>query len=212
MYKNWLFMQLSDSAFPTGGFAHSAGLEAAHQLGEVQGAAGLEKFLGEALWQTGHGLLPLVNAAFENPDRIVEIDLICDAFLSGHVTNRASRVQGRTFLATCVRSFGIASIKTPNQHYAPIFGAVMNALELDRTSMQRLFLHGTFRSLLSAAIRLGIVGPYQGQQIQSQFSVTLDTILTECGELKMDELAQTAPLLELFQSKHDQLYSRLFQS
>ena len=31
----WMVLQLADSAFPTGGFAHSAGLEAAAQAGEI---------------------------------------------------------------------------------------------------------------------------------------------------------------------------------
>ena len=48
-----LVLQLADSAFPTGGFAHSAGLEAAAQLGEIEGPAGLRAFAEEALWQAG---------------------------------------------------------------------------------------------------------------------------------------------------------------
>ena len=31
----WILLQLSDSALPTGGFVHSAGLESAFQQGEL---------------------------------------------------------------------------------------------------------------------------------------------------------------------------------
>jgi urease accessory protein len=37
--EDWLLWQLADSAFPTGGFAHSGGLEAAWQHGEIRNSA-----------------------------------------------------------------------------------------------------------------------------------------------------------------------------
>src|ERR1035438_3474442 len=99
----WKILQLADSSFPTGGFAHSAGLEAALQHGEVQNIDEFESFLAQSLWQTGFGSLPLVNASYTNPDRLTQWDDTCDVFLSNHVANRASRVQGRTFFSTCLR-------------------------------------------------------------------------------------------------------------
>ena len=221
MLSSWIFLQLADSAFPTGGFAHSGGLEAALHMGEVKGASGLEKFLSEAIWQIGYGVLPLANAAFENPDELQTLDSLCEVFLTAHVANRASRVQGRTFLSTCVRSLGSEGLRSLDeevkaqclhQHYAPIFGTVMKILKIERLQMQQLLIHGSFRGMISAAVRLGVVGPYQGQQIQTRFAGNLIEVQKQCENFGIAELAQTAPLLELFQSKHDCLYSKLFQS
>ncbi len=55
-----LILQLADSAFPTGGFAHSAGLEAAYQRGEIRAAAEVHAFVRWSLAQAGRGALPLV--------------------------------------------------------------------------------------------------------------------------------------------------------
>lgn len=215
----WPLLQISDSAFPTGGFSHSGGLEAALQQGEIQGRAGLDAFLSELLWQTGHGGLVLATAVYDRPESLAQVDQTCDVFLSGHVANRASRVQGRTYFSTCERSFPGTSLErvarvtqATHSHFAPVFGAVFQAMDVGRETMQQLHLHFTLRGAISAAIRLGVLGPYEAQRVQSRFAPVLDKILARCAGLSIDDLAQTAPLLDLFQSNHDRLYSRLFQS
>src|SRR5260221_9885201 len=89
----WLEWQLADSAFPTGGFVHSFGLEAAWQQGEVN-AGSLARFVCDAIAQAGRGGVPFVAAAHDDPSALPAIDQRCDAFLRNPVANRASRVQG----------------------------------------------------------------------------------------------------------------------
>ena len=88
---DFLLWQLADSAFPTGGFAHSGGLEAAWQHDEVRTRSELASFLEAALQQMGWNALPLVRAAHAEPERLDELDELCEAFTSNHVANRASR-------------------------------------------------------------------------------------------------------------------------
>jgi urease accessory protein len=73
-----------------------------------------------------------------------------------------------------------------------------------------LFIH--LRGLVAAAIRLGIVGPMEGQALQHRLSPVAGEILAQCDGLTVTEAAQTAPLLEIWQGTQDRLYSRLFQS
>src|SRR5688572_29189550 len=101
--SDWLTWQVVDSAFPTGVFAHSWGLESAWQHGEVDSTAALQAFLEASVHQTGHAVLPLVNAAFDEPGGLEMLDEMADAFLVNSVANRASRIQGRTLVATAAR-------------------------------------------------------------------------------------------------------------
>src|SRR5919204_2289710 len=101
--SDWMVWQVIDSAFPTGGFAHSGGLEAAWQAREVTDAGTLRGFLRGSILQAGHGGLPVLNAAHKVPDAIEALDLLCHAFLTNAVANRASRIQGRALLSTCRR-------------------------------------------------------------------------------------------------------------
>jgi urease accessory protein len=73
-------------------------------------------------------------------------------------------------------------------------------------------LYGTARGVLSAAVRLGIAGSYEAQRLQHACGPWLDDIARRCEGLSSDDLAQTAPIVDLLQAGHDRLYSRLFQS
>ena len=219
MTPSFLLLQLSDSAFPTGGFAHSGGLEAAWQCGEVRDLDALRRFMRDALWQAGRGVLPLTAAAYDDPGRLEELDARCDAFLTNAVARRASTVQGRTFLATCARIWpepSMARIQTLARplsgHYAPIAGAVLRTLDVPLLDAQQLLLYIAARGILSAAVRLGIVGPYAAQRLQFESHQEVEAVLARCASLRESDLAQTAPVADLLQAGHDRLYSRLFQS
>ena len=95
MMHDALVWQLVDSAFPTGAFAHSLGLESAWQHGEVMSRDDLRRFVEATILQAASGALPLVNAAHREPSRLAELDALNDAFLTNAVANRASRQQGR---------------------------------------------------------------------------------------------------------------------
>jgi urease accessory protein len=218
---NWLLLQLADSAFPTGGFAHSSGLEAAAQLGEVRTTPELALFVDEALMQAGHLALPFVGAAHDAPEEVARLDRACDALLTSHVANRASRTQGRAFAATCARVFDGAALaaldeacrtRALNAHLAPVLGAATRALGVSRDEARALLLHGTLRGLASAAVRLGLTGPHEAQRLVHGRAATLARVLSESAALAPEEAHQTAPLLEIFGATHDRLYSRLFQS
>ncbi len=217
--SDWLVWQIADSAFPTGAFAHSLGLEAACQQGEVAGAADLRTFLRAGLLQAGHGALPLVNAAWRAPDRFAELDGLAEAFLLNPVANRASRTQGRTLAATCARVWPSAAAdrfareaRAGFAHVAPVTGVALRSVGVPLWVGQKLVLHLAVRGVLGAAVRLGVTGSYEAQRMQADSAPELDAVLARCARLDERDLAQPAPIADLLQGAHDRLYSRLFQS
>lgn len=212
----WLLLQLVDGSFPSGGFAHSAGLEAAARFG---GLSAVEPFLDQAILQAARGSLPLVRAACDAPASLPSLDDHCHAFLTSEVTSRASRAQGRALASSAGRIFdapGVAAIahhaRHHHAHHAPVFGALYGALGIPADEAQMAFLHGVTRTVLSAAVRLSLLGPLEAQALHAASASRLDRALALASTLGPDDIAQTAPLVELFGSLHDALDARLFQS
>jgi urease accessory protein len=215
----WALLQLADSAFPTGGFAHSAGLEAAQQLGRLHGPEELSGFVEEALWSAGSFNLPFVRAARATPDVHAAVDAVCDAATPGHVANRASRDQGQAFLraaaifspATSRLAEETRRLKLPG-HLAPAFGAVLGLLGAQDEDTCRVFLYLGARGIFSAAVRLGIVGPIEAQALLAHAAPTMTAVLAACHAAGPADAASTSPVVDLLQGHQDRLYSRLFRS
>jgi urease accessory protein len=195
----------------------------------VRGRTELVAFIKSSLDQLGHASLPFAMAAFHAPEKLAEFDTLCDAFTTNHVANRASRAQGRAFLTAVERIFperraparladptdkplAEAGLGAPFAHFSPVFGACLRKLEVPRETSTRLFIFNQLRAILAAAVRLNIVGPMEAQVIQHSLSYKTEEVLKYCESLTLDDIAQTAPLLDLWQGAQDRLYSRLFQS
>lgn len=217
--EQWILWQLSDSAFPSGSFSHSGGLEAVHQHLEVRSGGDLTFFLRSALAQSARSQVPFLNSAFENSESFQRIDWRLDAFTSNHVANRASRRQGRAFLQGVQKTFPsdsldclVAETETAPRHLATVFGAVCRCLGLGKTAAQNLFFFSQLRCWVSSAVRLGIVGPFEAQRIQAGMYGEIGRLQKKVYSLDYHQAAQTFPLLDMLQGTHDRLYSRLFQS
>jgi urease accessory protein len=151
--SEFLAWQVVDSAFPTGLFAHSGGLESAWHHGEVAGARSLGEFVEASVLQTGYAVLPFVNAAFGSSSDLESLDALADAFLTNPVANRASRIQGRTLVATAGRVWPspalaalAARVAATCAHAAPVAGVTIHAVGLALPTVQRLVLYGAARA------------------------------------------------------------------
>ena len=75
-----------------------------------------------------------------------------------------------------------------------------------------VFLLNHAKAVVSAAVRLGLVGPYQAQTIlaTSQTRQLLHDVLNEVRDLEVEDAGQTWALLDIYQGRQEILYSRVF--
>ncbi|KAJ0977389.1 hypothetical protein J5N97_012863 [Dioscorea zingiberensis] len=96
----WSQWQLLDSILPTGGFAHSYGLEASFQARFVLNPEDLKSYVIQVLENTGSLLLPFVCAACKSPDTEtwLKLDRLLEATLTNEVSRKASVSQGSALM------------------------------------------------------------------------------------------------------------------
>jgi hypothetical protein len=156
--------------------------------------------------------LPFVCAAHDDPSQLVALDHWCDAFITNHVANRASRLQGRAFLSSTEKIFPGRQVgRPPCGHFAPVFGAVARTLGLERSRAGRMF----FFPLARPHCRRDSARHCRANGRAGHATSPQPGGPRNPGAMRhhaVAEAAQTAPLLEIWQGTQDRLYSRLFQS
>ena len=227
MNNLWTLMQLSDSAIPTGGFVASSGLEVAHKDNLVYDITSLTGFVRVSLQNYCHQFLPSFREAYFCNDikEFYKVDRYLNANLNGNQLSRqTSMKQGYAFLQFTLKTYKIAQgsllhiIKDAvldSKIYcnlATIYPICIRAIDeqIDLRTAAQLFAFLQTRSIVSAAVRLNIVGPFAAQQILAEAHTLINKIVDEA--ITSRETSQTAPLLDLIQSRHVQLYSRIFTS
>jgi len=95
---------------------------------------------------------------------------------------------------------------------AVLFGATLRSIGFAEGPGSQLFLFQILRDQMSAAVRLGVIGPLEAARRQQGLYEYCARILDEVDGIEYTGATRTAPQLDIAQSLHDHLYSRLFQS
>jgi urease accessory protein len=215
-------LHLADSALPTGSFAYSYGLESSLTFGLVRTETEFRSYLYSFLQQVVGFDLPFVTSAASLPPADLEPLLLeYDAQLLTPALYRASLTQGKNWLkllASFYPEAGLAELghelaqRGLPAHFVPLFGLSLGKTGFPAADIQLTYLHLALRDQLSAAIRLGFIGPMAGHLLQHDFYGIFESLLASADIRPYAEATRCTVLLDVAQILHDDIYSRLFQN
>lgn len=204
-------------AFPVGGFAYSGGLEAAVVGGHVSGAGELavwlETLLVSGTLRNDAILLAEAHRAFDQPGRLSEVASLAAALAGSAERHQEAVRQGDAFLAAASAwPQPVLALLGANTAYGVAVGAIAaaNGVSLGETLVA--FLQAQCGQLVSAAIRLGIIGQTQGVAIAARLEPAILGQAEEVCALGLDDLGSATVIADMLSMRHEVQYSRLFQS
>lgn len=223
---------LTDSALPTGGFAHSAGMETYVQRGVIDDPETFAHWLKGYLYQASFNDALAVRFAAELQEaglpeaeavvKLAELDALCHATQTPKQLRAAMQSMGK-------RMSKVASIVEPNDALVTEYarglaareykgnpgiaaGLVMAAVGVDQHTAVESYLMQLANSMVQNAIRAVPLGQDAGQRIL----VNSYEHIARCADLAMEhtlqDLGVAAPDLEIAQMEHESLHSRMFMS
>ena len=223
-------LQLADSFFPSGMYAHSHGLEAMISRGRVSAAPEVAEFLENQLTWTlmpsdGVALLESCRAAGHGDIlQILEIDELLLAMKVPAELRNASTQLGLRLLAE-TGGWEPLPPHSPLTEYtrqvragnspgngAVALGLVGQALKLDPTAVLMVLCHSYVVSVLGAASRLMPFTHTDAQAILQGLHPLLERLTNEIWECRWSEMRAFSPELDLVAMDHESDEVRLFAS
>ena len=217
-------LQTFDSAFPSGAFAFSNGLEVLNQEIKLLEKIDLKDILLEQFlprWFEFDRFF--IRKAFEaggNIADLLELDKKCHIQNSNAALAASSRRIGRSLLSVHIKigtagafDFWDASSKlilNEQRGYQPIvIGLVGWGLQISRKEVEIGAVYGVLSSFFSAAVRLGLMGAIEAQGTISEVIPEIDRMLEDGPP---DFAYSNAILSEIAASRHKDLEISLFSN
>jgi urease accessory protein len=209
-------------SFPTGAFSYSHGLEAAAEAGTVRDRASLQTWVAAIVTQ-GSGR--------------IDADILCDAYRVAQtgdlaVLTAANRrglafrataelaleaaQQGEAFLSTCVIAWPDPFLRAWNPGEGvclpAAFGAAAACAAIALDDALLGYLHAFASNLMSAGLRLGLIGQTDGQRILAGLEPLIASAAAAGKRRDPADFGSATFAVDLASMVHETQYSRLFRS
>jgi urease accessory protein len=101
-----------------------------------------------------------------------------------------------------------------NAHLAPLWGVITLLLRIDLKSSAYLFIFSHARTVVSAAVRASVLGPYQAQAVLATTDLQrqIGALVEKYWDRTTEDAGQSVPVVDLWVGRHEKLYSRIFNS
>jgi urease accessory protein len=221
---------LTDGRLPSGGHAHSGGVEEAVTDGRVHDVASLEQFLLGRLWTVGHSEAALSAAAAGEATAPVprwhELDAEAAARCPSPAARRASRAMGRGLLRAASAAWPgpwAAPLRAaaPDGPMSPVvIGAAAHAAGAGVADAALAAAHGAVTGPAAAAVRLLALDPLAVAGVLARLAADVDEVAAganraarAAGDGGWRALpAGSAPLIDAGAERHATREVRLFAS
>ncbi|MFN8449656.1 MAG: urease accessory UreF family protein [Anaerolineae bacterium] len=217
-----MLLQWTDSAFPTGAFAHSAALETYTQAEIVRTPDDLARLIAVRLAAAARTDLIVVHAAMSaDRAKVAELDALCSASKLARETREASEKIGRRLLASVLNLVSdpllewyrdeIAAGRCAG-HHAVAHGLACAALRLDPRAALLAFGYALAVNQTAASLKLMRIGQTQAQAVLGASGAAIEAAVETALALTLDDYGAFTPGLDIRAVQHEHLFRRLFIS
>ena len=217
-------LQVSDTAFPTGSFAHSLGLEAFYDAGELTDSEDLRRFVELSLGSVATSDCVALRTAYEtdSAEELEYVDRLLTATKLTRELREASVATGRRFLAS-VGALGVddnalggfaASARNGNSpgNLAVGFGVAAPALDVELFDALHAYLYSTAASLVAAGQKLIPLGGSAAQRVLYGLQEEMTRAAKISERLGPGEMYAFAPTIDVRSMLHERQRVRLYIS
>lgn len=214
-------LQYGDTFFPDGSLAFSGGLETLRNDGLIRGRAHVETFVLDQLryrWATlDRPAMTASHASADDHDSLLRIDELVEAMSLTRESREGSRRAGAALLMVHEKlgSAGAAAYyrevragRAPG-HLSPVQGLVWRGAGLDEATAAAVSAHRLCVGLLSAALRLGLIGHVESQRSLARLRGEIIDILAEPAP-SLEDMWDYTPEAEVAAMRHETEDTRLF--